>query len=49
MDNDSITRIFCGADGFCTGLERYCKARLLPPSGTGGRWFPQSRLTLSEV
>jgi hypothetical protein len=24
-------------------------ARLLPPSGTGGRWFPRSRLALSEV
>ncbi|MDR3355964.1 MAG: hypothetical protein LBO04_02125 [Spirochaetaceae bacterium] len=49
MDNDSITRIFCDADDFCTRLERYCKARLLPPSGTGGRWFPRSRLTPSEV
>jgi hypothetical protein len=49
MDNDSITRIFCDAGDFCAGLERYCKARLLPPSGTGGRWFPRSRLTPGEV
>jgi hypothetical protein len=49
MDNDSITRIFCDADDFCTGLERYCKTRLLPPSGTGGHWFPRSRLTPGGV
>jgi hypothetical protein len=49
MNDDIITRIFCDVDDFCIRLERYCKARLLPPSGTGGRWFPQGRLTLSEV
>jgi hypothetical protein len=49
MDKDSITRIFCDVDDFCTRLERYCTARLLPPSGRGGRWFPRSRLALSEV
>jgi hypothetical protein len=41
MDNDSITRIFCDVDDFCARLERYCTARLLPPSGTGRRGFPK--------
>jgi hypothetical protein len=49
MDNDRITRISCDAADFCTRLERYCTARLLPPSGTGRCRFPQSRLALSEV
>jgi hypothetical protein len=49
MDNGRITRIFCDAGDFCAGLGRYRKARLLQPSGRGGRWLPRSRLTPGGV
>jgi hypothetical protein len=49
MNDDSITRIFCDVDDFCTMLKYACTACLLPPPGTGGHWFPLSRLALSEV
>ena len=48
MDNDSITRIYCDVDDFCKALEGYCKTHLLP-CGKAAKWFPASRLTLSEV
>jgi len=48
MDEDSITRIYCDVDDFCKALEGYCRAHLLP-GGKAPKWFPASRLSLSEV
>jgi hypothetical protein len=48
MNEDSITRIYCDVDDFCKALESYCKARLLP-CRKAPKWFPASRLSLSEV
>ena len=48
MDGDSITGIYCDVDDFCKALEGYCKARLLP-GGKAPKWFPASRMSLSEV
>ena len=48
MNEDSITRIYCDVDDFCKALEGYCKAHLLP-CGKAPKWFPASRLSLSEV
>jgi len=48
MDEDSITRIYCDVDDFCKALEGYCKSHLLP-NGKAPKWFPKSRLSLSEV
>ena len=48
MDEDSITRIYCDVDDFCKALESYCKSHLLP-NGKIPKWFPASRLSLSEV
>jgi hypothetical protein len=48
MNEDSITRIYCDVDDFCKALERYCKSHLLP-DGKIPKWFPASRLSLSEV
>ena len=48
MNEDSITRIYCDVDDFCKALERYCKAHLLP-CGKAAKWFPASRLSLSEA
>ena len=49
MNEDSITEIFCDVDDFCKALENYCKSRLLPEGGKAPKWFPASRLSLSEV
>jgi hypothetical protein len=48
MNEDSITRIYCDVDDFCTALEGYCKTHLLP-GGKAPKWFPSGRLSLSEV
>jgi hypothetical protein len=48
MDEDSITRIYGDVDDFCTALQGYCNARLLG-GGKASKWFPASRLSLSEV
>jgi hypothetical protein len=48
MNEDIITRIYCDVDDFCTALEDYCKSSLLP-SDKAAKWFPASRLSLSEV
>jgi hypothetical protein len=48
MNEDIITTIYCDVDDFCKALERYCKTHLLP-SGKVPKWFPASRLSLSEV
>jgi hypothetical protein len=48
MNEDSITRIYCDVDDFCKALKGYCKAHLLP-GGKAPKWFPASRLELSEV
>jgi len=48
MNEDSITRIYCDVDDFCKALEGYCKTHLLP-NCKAPKWFPASRLTLSEV
>jgi len=48
MNEDSITSIYCDVDDFCKALEQYCKTHLLP-NGKAPKWFPASRLSLSEV
>ena len=48
MNEDSITRIYCDVDDFCKALERSCTSPLLP-NGKTPKWFPASRLSLSEV
>jgi hypothetical protein len=48
MNKDIITRIYCDVDDFCKALEGYCKSHLLAGI-KGSRWFPSSRLSLSEV
>ena len=48
MNEDSITKIYCDVDDFCKTLEGYFKSRLLP-GGKKPKWFPASRLSLSEV
>jgi hypothetical protein len=48
MDEDIITGIYCDVDDFCKALEGYCKSRLLP-GGKKPKWFPASRMSLSEV
>jgi hypothetical protein len=48
MNEDSITEIYCDVDDFCKALEGYCKTRLLPGE-KARKWFPASRLSLSEV
>jgi hypothetical protein len=48
MNEDIITRIYCDVDDFCKGLQDYCKSRLLPGCKSA-KWFPKSRLSLSEV
>jgi hypothetical protein len=48
MDEDSVTRIYCDADGFCKALEGYCKTHLLP-GRKAPKWFPASQLPLSEA
>ena len=49
MSEDSITEIFCDVDDFCKALENYCKNRCLPGGKKAPKWFPASRLSLSEV
>jgi hypothetical protein len=48
MNEDSITGIYCYADGFCNALEGYYRTHLLsgrnPP-----KWFQAGQLALSEV
>ena len=48
MNEDSITRIYCNVDDVCKALEGYCKTRLLP-CRKAPKWFPASRLSLSEA
>ena len=48
MNEDSITRIYCDLDEFCKALEGYCRTHLLS-CGKAPKWFPASRLSLSEV
>ena len=48
MDNDTITTIYCDVDDFCKALEHYCTSHPLP-NGKAPKWFPSSRLSLSEV
>jgi hypothetical protein len=48
MNEDSITSIYCDVDDFCKALDGYYRARLLP-GGKTPKWFPASRLSLSEV
>ena len=33
----------------CKALENYCKSRILPEGKKDPKWFPASRLSLSEV
>jgi hypothetical protein len=48
MNADIITGIYCEVDDFCKALESYCTSHSLP-SGKRMKWFPASRLSLSEV
>jgi hypothetical protein len=48
MDEDSITEIYCSVDEFCRELEQWCRSHLLD-DGKRQKWFPASRLSLSEV
>jgi hypothetical protein len=48
MNEDSITRIYCDVDDFCKDFQRYCKSHFLPGE-KNQKWFPASRLSLSEV
>jgi hypothetical protein len=48
MNEDSITSLYCDVDDFCKAFERYCRTHLLP-GGKTPKWFPASRLSLSEV
>jgi len=48
MDDDTITTIYCNVDDLCKALEHYCTSPLLP-NGKAPKWFPASRLSLSEV
>jgi hypothetical protein len=48
MNEDSITRIYCDVDDFCKAFESYSRTHFLP-GGKAPKWFPASRLSLSEV
>ena len=44
-----FTEMYCSVDDLSTGLESYCKKRLLPEWKGRAERFPQGRMSLSEV
>jgi hypothetical protein len=48
MNEKIITGIFCVVDDFCKALEAYCREYMLP-SDTNKAWFPECRMSLSEI